>query len=136
MRAWRLQVLILLPMRSTALALVTRLCQLAQKETRADSIQNKARFLDEFGAQEDEEADVEAGQGPAGKPGQADLSAGKPPQHAALFGGNCDDHFRLGIKITRCVAWQVSALCLDANLQALAHWLKPVAQTPLHSAAG
>lgn len=37
-----LQVLILLPMRSTALRVVSRLCELAQKETRADSIQNKA----------------------------------------------------------------------------------------------
>ena len=110
MRAWPLQVLILLPMRSTALAVVTRLCELAQKETRADSIQNNARFLEEFGAQEDEQADTEAGQGPAGKPGQAGLAAGKPPQHAALFGGNCDDHFRLGIKITRSAAWQLSAL--------------------------
>ena len=100
--------LILLPMRSTALAVVTRLCQLAQKETRADSIQNKARFLEEFGAQGDDEADAEAAQGSAGTPGQAGLSAGKPPQHAALFGGNCDDHFRLGIKITRCAAWQQS----------------------------
>ena len=36
-----LQVLLLLPMRSTALRVVTRLCELAQKETRADSIQNK-----------------------------------------------------------------------------------------------
>lgn len=32
----------LLPMRSTALRVVSRLCELAQKETRADSIQNKA----------------------------------------------------------------------------------------------
>ena len=39
-----LQVLILLPMRSTALRVVSRLCELAQKETRADSIQNKAGF--------------------------------------------------------------------------------------------
>ena len=36
-----LQVLLLLPMRSTALKVVTRLCELAQKDTRADSIQNK-----------------------------------------------------------------------------------------------
>ena len=48
------QVLILLPLRSAALRCVTRLCQLAQRETRADSIQHKPRFLEEFGANEEE----------------------------------------------------------------------------------
>lgn len=35
------QVLLLLPMRNTAKRVVQRLWQLVQKETRADSIQNK-----------------------------------------------------------------------------------------------
>ena len=42
LRMGMLQVLILLSMRSTALRVVSRLCELAQKETRADSVQNKA----------------------------------------------------------------------------------------------
>ena len=43
------QVLLLLPMRHLARRAVLRLCQLAQQETRSDSIQGKARFLEEFG---------------------------------------------------------------------------------------
>ena len=39
------QVLILLPLRSAALRVVMRLLQLVQKETRADSIQNKVVML-------------------------------------------------------------------------------------------
>jgi hypothetical protein len=30
-------------------------------------------------------------------------AARKPAEHQALFAGNCDDHFRIGIKLTRCV---------------------------------
>ena len=40
--------LLLLPMRHLARCAVLRLCQLAQEETRSDSIQGKARFLEEF----------------------------------------------------------------------------------------
>ncbi len=43
------QVLVLLPQRNLALRLVTRLLALAVKETRTDTIQNKQRFLEEFG---------------------------------------------------------------------------------------
>lgn len=39
----------LLPQRNLALRLVTRLLALAVKETRTDTIQNKQRFLEEFG---------------------------------------------------------------------------------------
>ena len=41
--------LLLLPQRNLALRVVSRLVALAVKETRSDTIQNKQRFLEEFG---------------------------------------------------------------------------------------
>lgn len=86
-----MQVLLLLPMRNMAYRLVNRLLALAQKETRTDSVQGKSRFLEDFGPEE--------GAGPS----KAVLEAqrGRPLEHTALFTGNSDDHFRLGIKLTR-----------------------------------
>ncbi len=89
----RTKALLLLPMRNAAAATVLRLCSLAQRETRADSIQNKQRFLDEYGGDDDEE---EEGHNPTTR-----ALRSKPADHRALFHGNTDDHLRLGIKITR-----------------------------------
>ncbi|PRW59313.1 U3 small nucleolar RNA-associated 25 [Chlorella sorokiniana] len=86
----RAKVLVLLPTRNLALRLVTRLLALAVKETRTDTIQNKQRFLEEFGDADDELTERERA-----------AVARKPAEHQALFGGNTDDHFRLGIKLTR-----------------------------------
>lgn len=80
------QVLLLLPMRNAAFKAVLCLLKLAQKETRSDSVQNKARFLEEFGPLEEE---------------QEERRPGQPAEHAVLFSGNIDDHFMLGIKLTR-----------------------------------
>ncbi len=55
------------------------------------------RFLTEFG-------DQDAMEGEAGAEGAARQAKGgntEPAEHQALFAGNTDDHFRLGIKITR-----------------------------------
>ena len=60
---------------------------------RADSIQGKERLLEEFGSEEDGD-NGEAGKG-------KDRVVDKPDEHKVLFEGNTDDHFRLGIKITR-----------------------------------
>ena len=87
--------LILLPMRNIALKCILCLLQLTQKETRADSIQGKQRLLDDFGAGEDASDEEELTE--RGKR----VKQQQPAEHKALFEGNCDDHFRIGMKITR-----------------------------------
>ncbi|KAL3155972.1 hypothetical protein ABBQ32_012964 [Trebouxia sp. C0010 RCD-2024] len=91
----RPKVLILLPMRNMALKCILRLLQLTQKETRADSIQGKQRLLEDFGPGED--ADEEEERTERGKR----VKQQQPAEHRELFNGNCDDHFRIGMKITR-----------------------------------
>lgn len=91
----RPKVLVLVPMRNMALKCILRLLQFTQKETRADSIQGKQRFLDDFGPGDDaadEEELTERGKR---------VKKQQPAEHQALFDGNSDDHFRIGIKITR-----------------------------------
>lgn len=90
-----MQVLILLPMRNMAYKLILRLIQLTQKETRADSILGKQRFADDFGPGEEESE--EEGMTERGKKVKAEM----PLDHQRLFEGNCDDHFQIGLKITR-----------------------------------
>ena len=75
-------------MRNVAYKVVSRLLVLAQKETRSDSIQGKTRFTEDFGLQ-DEEHENDA------------KSRHQIEEHRVLFHGNTDDHFRLGIKLTR-----------------------------------
>ena len=80
----------------------------------------QARFLEEFGDEEDEEqpsADAKAVKdkahaGRGGALAEPKRSAVKPQEHSALFAGNLDDHFRLGIKITRCVGGAKKLGCL------------------------
>jgi hypothetical protein len=91
------QVLLLTPLRSLALAAAARLAALAQAETRPDSIQGAGRLAEEFGPGSDDEG----GSAAPGGARRGGAPAGKPAEHAALFAGNADDHFRFGIKITR-----------------------------------
>lgn len=88
----RPKVLILAPYRHHAKCIVDRLLELAIQETRTDTIKNKSRFQEEFGIDRDEDLMTERE--------KMALSL-KPKQHRALFDGNCDDHFRIGIKFTR-----------------------------------
>jgi len=100
----RPKVLFLLPMRSTAIRVISRLLKLAIKETRVDSIQNKERFLEEFGTGEEESelpgADAANGDESRLNAREKAAIARKPVEHRGLFSGNLDDHFRLGIKLT------------------------------------
>ena len=73
------QVLLLLPMRHLARVAVMRLCQLAQQETRKDSIQGKARFLEEY-ADPPPEGALGAGLGSAGAGQLVALDLARPAQ--------------------------------------------------------
>ncbi|KAG1670680.1 hypothetical protein FOA52_010955 [Chlamydomonas sp. UWO 241] len=91
----RPKVLILLPQRNYAFVCVRRLVQLAMRETRADSVQNKEKFVDQFGPPEAEEPQDDSDERARAR------RAIKPSEWRAMFSGNLDDHFRLGIKMTR-----------------------------------
>ncbi|KAI8107879.1 hypothetical protein M9435_002906 [Picochlorum sp. BPE23] len=88
----RPKVLILAPFRHHAKKIVDRLISLGIQETRTDTVKNRSRFDEEFGVPEEEQIMTERE--------KIALSL-KPKQHQVLFDGNCDDHFRLGIKMTR-----------------------------------
>lgn len=89
----RPKVLILLPFRNLAYTLVNRLIALAITQTRTDTVQNKERFLSDFGPEDEQNALMSD---------RAKRAVSlKPAQHQAMFQGNYDDHFRLGIKLTR-----------------------------------
>ena len=79
----RPKVLILLPTRNAALEVIHAITHLAQPEQE----ENRKRFQEQFGL----------------PPGTEDplLVSNKPDDFKALFGGNHDDLFRIGIKFTR-----------------------------------
>ena len=79
--------------------------------------------------------------GPSEKAGQAEPGAGKLADLEVLFGGDCDDHFRLSIKVTRYAAEQVR--CSRPDLQRFAsgqtqNGIPDIKETPSfwHNAAG
>ncbi|KAJ6327818.1 hypothetical protein OIU78_014640 [Salix suchowensis] len=80
-------VLILLPFRSIANRAVNRLIQLTPGAYKVN-VEHMSRFSDEFGNHDDED-NVNT------------QKSSKPPDHQALFDGNVDDKFMIGIKFTR-----------------------------------
>ncbi|KAF9437745.1 rRNA-binding ribosome biosynthesis protein utp25 [Entomortierella beljakovae] len=79
----RPKVLIILPFKNTVVDVVESLIALSGS-TQQD---NRKRFFDEFGADEDIEKDAK--------------NSDRPADFLETFKGNIDDHFRVGIKFTR-----------------------------------
>ncbi|KAK4797770.1 hypothetical protein SAY86_030096 [Trapa natans] len=86
----RPKVLILLPLRSIALRVIKRLIQLTPSNRKVN-VEHMDRFTDDFGSGEAEENEVTA----------LSKKSSKPSDYHALFDGNNDDHFMIGIKFTR-----------------------------------
>ncbi|XP_028421682.1 U3 small nucleolar RNA-associated protein 25 homolog [Perca flavescens] len=81
----RPKVLILVPFRGGALRVVQTLISLLETKGKKIVVSNKKRFKEEFG----EEAEDKAPR------------VQRPDDYSAIFSGNVDDHFRLGISIVR-----------------------------------
>uniref|UniRef100_A0A3P9IVV7 U3 small nucleolar RNA-associated protein 25 homolog n=1 Tax=Oryzias latipes TaxID=8090 RepID=A0A3P9IVV7_ORYLA len=81
----RPKVLILLPFRSGALQVVHILLSLMETKGKKIVVSNKKKFKEEFGEDADE------------KP----PNLHRPDDYHAIFAGNVDDHFRIGVSIVR-----------------------------------
>ncbi|XP_075060292.1 U3 small nucleolar RNA-associated protein 25 homolog [Mixophyes fleayi] len=79
----RPKVLIVVPFRESALRVVQILISLMEVPDRKVDVSNKKRFRDEFGSE------------PEDKP----PNLKRPEDYEAVFSGNIDDHFRIGLSI-------------------------------------
>lgn len=90
----RPKVLILLPMASIAYRVVNRLIHLTPSGHRVN-VDHIGRFTDEFGHGKSDDQQDEDGEK------IKSLKTSKPSDFQALFGGNNNDHFMIGIKFTK-----------------------------------
>uniref|UniRef100_A0A3B4HA89 U3 small nucleolar RNA-associated protein 25 homolog n=1 Tax=Pundamilia nyererei TaxID=303518 RepID=A0A3B4HA89_9CICH len=81
----RPKVLILVPFRGSALQVVHTLISLLETKGKKVMVSNKKKFKEEFGEDEDE------------KPPNLQ----RPDDYNAIFTGNVDDHFRIGVSILK-----------------------------------
>ncbi|KAK6304546.1 hypothetical protein J4Q44_G00251320 [Coregonus suidteri] len=81
----RPKVLILVPFRDGALRVVQTLISLLETKGRKMDVSNKKRFKDEFGEE----------------PVDTPPNLFRPDDYTAIFSGNIDDHFRIGVSILR-----------------------------------
>ncbi|KAK9104212.1 hypothetical protein Scep_021056 [Stephania cephalantha] len=89
----RPKVLILLPLASIALRVVNRLIQLTPPSYKTN-VEHIDRFYKDFGGGDAEDSDTNDDIPKPQRPS-------KPSDFQALFGGNNEDHFMMGIKFTR-----------------------------------
>ncbi|XP_041827240.1 digestive organ expansion factor [Melanotaenia boesemani] len=81
----RPKVLILVPFRGSALQVVHTLISLLETKGRKIAVSNKKKFKEEFGEEVDD------------KP----PNLRRPDDYQAIFSGNVDDHFRIGVSIVK-----------------------------------
>ncbi|KAG7334528.1 hypothetical protein KOW79_002935 [Hemibagrus wyckioides] len=81
----RSKVLILVPFREAALRVVQTFISLLESDGKKMDVSNKKRFKDEYG------------EVPSSKP----AGLHRPDDHHAIFSGNVDDHFRIGVSILK-----------------------------------
>jgi hypothetical protein len=84
-------------MRNVAGRVVRRLLELCPAaHGRADAVSRLERLADDFG-----DAEAEAAEAAAETARRRKKNLWVPEDHSAMFRGNTDDHFRLGIKVTK-----------------------------------
>uniref|UniRef100_A0A667ZTD2 U3 small nucleolar RNA-associated protein 25 homolog n=1 Tax=Myripristis murdjan TaxID=586833 RepID=A0A667ZTD2_9TELE len=81
----RPKVLILVPFRDRALRVIQTFIGLLETKGKKMVVSNKKRFKDEFGEE----------------PGDKTPNLQRPDDYHAIFSGNIDDHFRIGVSILR-----------------------------------